>query len=133
MIFIFAAFLGLYPVTMPAGQEQFAEQIAAQLHRGASTLLNVRPFDLVAPGACAPDETACLAGAARRAGLDAMLSTEVRRTPDGYRWALRDVAAGGKLLAERSGEVRGGPAALASVLEHGVRETVAAAHSTGWL
>src|SRR5207248_5887950 len=128
---IFAAFIGLYPVAMPAGQS--GEEVAARLHRGASTLPNVRAFDLIAHSACAPEETACLAGAARRAGLDAVISTEVRQTPDGYRWTLRDVSSAGKVLAERTGDVRGGVSELAAALEATIGDTLSAAHSTGWL
>jgi hypothetical protein len=132
MTFIFAAFLGLYPVAMPAGQEQFGEQVAAQLHRGAGSP-GVKAFDLISPSRCAPDETGCLAAAARGANVDAVVSAEVHSTPEGYRWTLRDVAAGGKLLSQRSGEVQGGPERLASALERGVRETLDAAPSAGWL
>lgn len=125
--------VGLYPLVLPSGQEQLGGSLAAQLHDGAAALPGVRAFDLVAHSACGADEPPCLAAAARRAGLDAMISAAVTATAAGYAWHLRVVGADEKLLAERQGELRGGPLDLAGALEHGVCEALGAAPCEGVL
>src|SRR5438477_3708605 len=87
--------IGLYP--LPA---EF-RLLAPRLHDAVGAVPGVRAYDLIAHSACAPDEGECLAGAARRAGLDAMISADVT---DG-RWYLREFAAAdGALLHESSGD-----------------------------
>lgn len=125
--------IGLYPLSLPAGQEQLGDRLSAQLHDGAAALPGVRAFDLVAHSACGADDAACLALAARHAGLEAMISAAVTASESGYRFRLREVAAGGALLNESRGEVRGGPLDLAGALEHGVCELLGAAPCEGEL
>ena len=126
--------LGLYPLTLPDGMEHLGDRLAAQLHEGAADLPGVRAFDLVAHSSCAPHEGPCLAAAARRAGLDAMLSAAVEATPRGYLWHLREFAAAdGELLHEARGETRGGPLDLAGDLERGVCVVSGAAPCEGEL
>src|SRR5712691_12273503 len=92
--------VGLYPLSLPDGQGQLQESLAAQLHEGAADLPGVKAFDLVAHSACAPDEGECLGAAARRAGVEAMVSAAIEATAQGYRWHLRAFALEGKVLAE---------------------------------
>ncbi len=143
MKFLFAALLcstaalgapariGLYPLSLPLGQEQLGDRIAAQLHEGAASLPGVKAFDLVAHSSCGADEPPCLAEAARLAHLEAMISAQVIALDSGYRWTLREVAEDGKLLAEKRGEIRGGPLDLAGALEHGVCEVLGASPCEG--
>ena len=132
-LFLFAApaRVGLYPLSLPDGQAQLADRLAAQIHEGASVLPGVRAFDLVPHSACAADEVACLAAAARHAQLDAMISAAVSASEAGYRFQLREVGAAGALLQEARGEVRGGPLDLAGALEHGVCELLGGAPCEG--
>jgi hypothetical protein len=116
----FGARLGLYPLSLPDGQEQLAGTLAAQLHDGAAVLPGVQAFDLVAHSECAVDDAKCLATAARRAKLDAMISAEVTAAADGYAFHLREIGADGTLIHEQQGRVRGGPLDLSGALEHGV-------------
>jgi hypothetical protein len=112
--------VGLYPLSLPDGQKQLEERLAAQLHEGAAVLPGVKAFDLVAHSACAPDEGECLGTAAKRAGLEAMISAAVSATEHGYRWHLRVYALDGKLLGEERNELQGGPLDLGGALEHGI-------------
>lgn len=123
--------VGLYPLALPAGQEQLGDRLAAQLHEGAAALPGVRAFDLVAHSSCGADEAPCLAAAARNAGLEAMISAAVTASAAGYAFQLREVGADGKLLAETRGEIRGGPLDLAGALERGVCEVLGAAPCEG--
>jgi len=125
--------IGLYPLSLPDGQAQLADRLAAQIHEGASVLPGVRAFDLVPHSACAADEVACLAAAARHAQLDAMISAAVSASDAGYRFQLREASAAGALLHESRGEVRGGPLDLAGALEHGVCEMLGGAPCEGEL
>jgi hypothetical protein len=126
--------LGLYPLALPDGRTELADRIAAQLHEGAADLPGVRAFDLVAHSSCAPDEGPCLAAAARRAGLDAMLSAAIEATAHGYLWHLREFAAAdGELLHEARGETNGGPLDLGGDLERGVCVVSGAATCEGEL
>jgi len=125
--------IGLYPLALPGGQEQLGGRLAAQLHDGAADLPGVRAFDLVAHSTCAPDEGACLSAAARRAGLEVMISAAITATSSGYLWRLREFDAQGKVLNEARGETRGGPLVLAGDLERGVCETLGAAPCDGEL
>ena len=125
--------IGLYPISLPDGQAQLGDRLAAQLHEGAAALPGVHAFDLVAHSACGADEAPCLAAAARHAGLEAMISAAVSASDSGYRFQLREVAADGALLRESRGEVRGGPLDLAGALEHGVCELLSAAPCEGEL
>jgi hypothetical protein len=125
--------IGLYPLSLPDGQEQLEGRLAAQIHEGAAALPGVRAFDLVAHSACGADEPPCLAAAARHAGLEAMISASVAASESGYRFRLREVAADGTMLRESRGEVRGGPLDLAGALEHGICELLGAAPCEGEL
>jgi hypothetical protein len=125
--------IGLYPLSLPDGQEQLEGRLAAQIHDGASALPGVRAFDLVPHSACGADEAPCLAAAARQAGLEAMISAGVVATESGYRFQLREVAADGAMLRQSRGAVRGGPLDLAGALEHGVCELLGAAPCEGEL
>ena len=125
--------LGLYPLSLPLGQEQLGERLGAQLREGAASLPGVKSFDLLPHSSCGADEPPCLAEAARRAGLEAVISAQVIAFDNGYRWMLREVAGDGKLLAEKGGDIRGGPLDLEGALERGVCEMVGAAPCEGEL
>lgn len=122
--------IGLYPLALPDGQAALAERLAAQLHEGAATLPGVKAFDLVPKSSCAPDEAECLSLAAKRAGLDEMISAQVDPTGHGYRVRLR-LFANGKLRDELAEEVQGGPLDLGGALEHGVCRILGAAPCLG--
>jgi len=123
--------IGLYPISLPEGQAALQESLAAQLHEGAADLPGVKAFDLVAHSACAPDEGECLGAAARRAGVEAMVSAAIEATAQGYRWHLRAFALEGKVLAEEKGEIQGGPLDLGGALELGVCSLLGAAPCLG--
>ena len=125
--------IGLYPLSLPDGIQQLEVRLAEQLRDGAAALPGVRSFDQVAPSSCGPDEAPCLAEAAQKAGLEAIISAAVTATGSGYRFQLREVAAGGALIHEARGEVRGGPLDLAGALEHGVCEMLSTAPCEGEL
>ena len=125
--------IGLYPLQLPGGQEELAQRLAVQLHEGAATLPGVQAFDLVAHSACAPDEGGCLAQAARRAGLEAMIGAELHATPRGYSYRLRVFDLKGVEQGSAEGDVQGGPLDLAAALEHGVCEALGAAPCLGTL
>ncbi len=125
--------LGLYPLSLPLGQEQLGERLGAQLREGAASLPGVKSFDLLPHSSCGADEPPCLAEAARRAGLEAVISAQVIAFDNGYRWMLREVTGDGKLLAEKGGDIRGGPLDLEGALERGVCEMVGAAPCEGEL
>ena len=124
--------VGLYPLSLPDGQAQLQERLAAQLHEGAATLPGVKAFDLLPQSACAPDEGACLAEVARRTGVDQTLTAAVDKTAAGYRFHLR-LFEQGRLRDELSEEVVGGPLDLAAALEHGVCRAMGAAPCLGEL
>lgn len=113
--------VGLYPVALPEGHEAAQARVLAELHEGAAALPGIRVFDLVGRSACAPDEGACLAEAARGSNLDAVVSAQVEAVATGYRFRVRAFSApGGALRGEERGEVAGGPLDLEGALEHGV-------------
>jgi hypothetical protein len=122
--------IGLYPLALPDGQAALADRLAAQLHEGAAALPGVKAFDLVPKSSCAPDEAECLSLAAKRAGLDQMISAQVDPTGHGYRVHLR-LFANGKLRDELAEEVQGGPLDLGGALEHGVCRVLGAAPCLG--
>ncbi len=125
--------IGLYPLSLPDGIQQLEVRLAEQLRDGAAALPGVRSFDRVALNSCGPDEAPCLAEAAQKASLEAIISAAVTATGSGYRFQLREVAAGGALIHEARGEVRGGPLDLAGALEHGVCEMLSTAPCEGEL
>jgi hypothetical protein len=122
--------IGLYPLALPDGQTALADRLAAQLHEGAATLPGVKAFDLMPKSSCAPDEAECLSLAAKRAGLDQMISAQVDPTGHGYKVRLR-LFANGKLRDELAEEVQGGPLDLGGALEHGVCRILGAAPCLG--
>ena len=124
--------VGLYPLSLPEGQAQFQETLAAQLHEGAATLPGVKAFDLLPQSTCAPDEGACIAEVARRSGVDRTVTAAVEKSDAGYRFHLRVFEQAG-LKDELSEEVRGGPLDLAAALEHGVCRALRAAPCLGEL
>ena len=124
--------VGLYPLSLPDGQAQLQERLAAQLHEGAATLPGVKAFDLLPKSACAADEGACLAEVARRSGVDQVITAAVEKSEAGYRFHLR-VFEEGKLRDELAEEVRGGPLDLSAALEHGVCRAMGAAPCLGEL
>jgi hypothetical protein len=115
--------VGFYPLQMPRGETRLAARLAAQLYepRGGSPLLAVEP------ASCEPDEEVCLAGVARRAGLDAITSAAVSETAGGYKVHVRAFAPDQKLLGEWQGEVRAGD--LGPALQRGVCESLGATYS----
>ena len=124
--------IGLYPLQLPAGQEQLQDRLLAQLHDGAASLPRVRAFDLIPRGACAADEGGCLAAAGRAARLSQMVSGQVESTTIGYRFTLRLFASkDGAQLSEQKASVEGGPLDLAGGLEHGVCALLGASPCTG--
>ena len=124
--------VGLYPLSLPEGQAQLQERLAAQLHEGAATLPGVTAFDLLPQSSCAPDEGACLAEVARKSGVDQTVTAAVEQTGKGYRFHLR-VFERARLRDELSEEVQGGPLDLAAALEHGVCRAMGAAPCLGEL
>ncbi len=124
--------IGLYPLQLPAGQEQLQDRLLAQLHDGASSLPRVRAFDLIPRGACAADEGGCLAAAGRAARLSQMVSGQVESTTKGYRFTLRLFSSkDGAPIGEERASVEGGPLDLAGGLEHGVCALLGAAPCAG--
>ena len=114
--------VGFYPLQLPHGETRLAAKLAAELYepRGGSPLLAVEP------ASCAPDEEVCLAGVARRAGLDAITSASVDQTAGGYKVHVRAFAPDQKLIGEWQGEVRGGD--LGPALQRGVCESLGATY-----
>jgi hypothetical protein len=103
---------GLYPLQLPDGQTRLAAKLNAE-----------SGLTVVEPSSCAPDEEVCLADAAKRAGLDAIASADIRETRDGYFVHLRAFGPDRKLIGEWRGEAHG-PDELASALHNGLRETL---------
>ncbi len=124
--------VGLYPLSLPEGQTQLQERLAAQLHEGAATLPGVTAFDLLPKSSCEPDEGACLAEVARMSGVDQIVTAAVAKTEAGYRFHLR-VFEQAKLRDEVAEEVQGGPMDLAAALEHGVCRAMGVAPCLGEL
>ena len=125
--------IGLYPLSLPAGQEGLEAPLAQGLHEGAAALPGVKAFDLVAHSSCGAAEGACLGAAAKRAGLEAMISAQIVPAAHGYAFHLRVYSTEGALLDEAEGEVQGGPLDLAGGLEHGVCRVLGAAPCLGAL
>lgn len=121
--------VGLYPLSLPPGDEPLKARLAAQLHEGAATLPGVSAFDLLPQTACAPDAAGCLADLARRTGVDQVLTVEVLPGPAFHLRAFEN----GKLRDQLSETVQGGPLDLAAALEHGVCRVMGAAPCLGEL
>lgn len=125
--------MGLYPIALPLGQEQLEGRLSAFLHEGAATLPQVKAFDVLPRGSCAPDEAECLAGTVARAGLDEIISAQVLATERGYSTHLRLYGKDGKLRSDLEAKVQGGPLDLAASLELGVCRLLGAAPCLGEL
>jgi hypothetical protein len=103
--------VGFYPLQLPHGDAQLAARTTAQLH---ST--DGRELLPVEPSSCGPDEEVCLAAAARRDGLNRIVSASVDAAGNGYAVHVRAYAPDEKLMGEWRGE---GPD-LAETLQRGV-------------
>lgn len=115
--------VGFYPLQLPRGETRLAARLATQLYepKGGSPLLAVEP------ASCAPDEEVCLAGVAKKAGLDAIASASVAETASGYKVHVRAFAPDQKLIGEWQGDVR--ESDLGAALQRGVCESLGATYS----
>jgi hypothetical protein len=103
--------VGFYPLQLPHGDAQLAARTTAQLHStDGQELLPVEP------NACGPDEEVCLAAAARRDGLNRIVSASVDAAGNGYAVHVRAFAPDQRLM----GEWRGEGSDLAETLQRGV-------------